>query len=242
MRVRRARGHRRDEHDIREVALHALDDPAIAVAVALCDGGGVVRLQKAHLDAFVLYGLTAVGHDALDRVSVRQAEVDDRGHVLRHHIARGAAAVDHRGRDGGGDKREEVGRAHAAGRDGVRVARNILHKSLERLLGDVGSEGFKRAGHGAVEVHGKRRARDVGDRAGETSERRAAERAARMPADAVDRELQVGVALFHQLHAADGRLRRAEGRAGLNFAAALVKNEFERHALRLQMLGDGERA
>lgn len=29
---------------------------------------------------------------------------------------------------------------------------------------------------------------------------------------------------------------------GLNFAAALVKNEFERHALRLQMLGDGERA
>lgn len=63
-----------------------------------------------------------------------------------------------------------------------------------------------------------------------------------MPADAVDGELQIGIALFHQLHADNGRLRRAEGRAGLNFAAALVKNEFERHALRLQMLGDGERA
>ena len=63
-----------------------------------------------------------------------------------------------------------------------------------------------------------------------------------MPADAVDAELQIGIALFHQLHAADGCLRRAEGRAGLNFATALVKNEFERHALRLQMLGDGERA
>ena len=63
-----------------------------------------------------------------------------------------------------------------------------------------------------------------------------------MPADAVDGELQIGIALFHQLYADNGRLRRAEGRAGLNFAAALVKNEFERHALRLQMLGDGERA
>ena len=63
-----------------------------------------------------------------------------------------------------------------------------------------------------------------------------------MPADAVDGELQIGIALFHQLHADNERLRRAEGRAGLNFAAALVKNEFERHALRLQMLGDGERA
>ena len=53
---------------------------------------------------------------------------------------------------------------------------------------------------------------------------------------------EIGIALFHQLHADNERLRRAEGRAGLNFAAALVKNEFERHALRLQMLGDGERA
>jgi hypothetical protein len=168
VRVRRAHGHRRDEHDVREVALHALDDPAIAVAVALCDGGGVVRLQKTHLNALILHCLAAVGHDALDRVTVGNAEVDDRGHILRHHVARGAAAVDHRGRDGGGDKREEVGRAHAAGRDGVRVARNILHERFERLLRDIGRERFKRAGHGAVEAHGKRRARDVGDRTGET--------------------------------------------------------------------------
>lgn len=65
-----------------------------------------------------------------------------------------------------------------------------------------------------------------------------------MPADAVDGELQIGIALFHQLHADNGRFRRAqEGRCrAFNFAAALVKNEFERHALRLQMLGDGERA
>lgn len=107
------------------------------------------------------------GHDALDRVTVDNAEVDDRGHIrgitlhaaLPPWIIVGAMVVVTNG------KRSA---SPCAGRDGVRVARNILHERFERLLRDIGRERFKRAGHGAVEAHGKRRARDVGDRTGET--------------------------------------------------------------------------
>lgn len=75
-----------------------------------------------------------------------------------------------------------------------------------------------------------------------TAARRAAVGTARMPTDAVDREFQIGVALFHQLHGGDGEPGCVIDLTGVDFIAALVEHEFECHALCLQAVGDGVRA
>ena len=53
-------------------------------------------------------------------------------------------------------------------------------------------------------------------------ERGAAVGAARVSADGADRQLQIGIALLHQIDLRDGKVGRAEGRAGFDLAAALV--------------------
>ena len=88
--------------------------------------------------------------------------------------------------------------------------------------GDVGRERFKRAHHGGIEPHGEGAADNVRDGAGEMGERGAAVGAARVSADGADRQLQIGIALLHQIDLRDGKVGSAEGRAGFDLAAALV--------------------
>ena len=76
--------------------------------------------------------------------------------------------------------------------------------------------------HGGIEPHGEGAADNVRDGAGEMGERGAAVGAARVSADGADRQLQIGIALLHQIDLRDGKVGRAEGRAGFDLAAALV--------------------
>ena len=60
-----------------------------------------------------------------------------------------------------------------------------------------------------------------------------------MAAPAFDGQLQVRVALFHQVHGREVRVRRAVGGAVFDFAAALVQHELQRHAPALQRFRQG---
>ena len=222
VRVSRTGGHGRNEHHVGVVALHTVHHRAVAVAVAPGCGGGIVGLLVAQFHGRVLHRRAAVLHHALDRVAIGKTEVDDRLHILRHHVAGPAAALNDGGSDGRGDKGKERGGLIAVSRNGVRVRADVTRQRFERLGGDVGRERFKRAHHGGIEPHREGAADDVRDGAGKMGERGAAVGAARVPADGADRQLQIGVALLHQIDLRDGNIGRAESRAGFDLAAALV--------------------
>mgnify|MGYP005875860885 CR=1 FL=1 len=224
--IRRPHGHGRQKHHAGVITLHALHHRAVAVAVPPGGGGGIICLQIAHFNSRVLDRLPAVGHDALHRVAVRQAEVDDRLHILGHHVAGLAAALDDGWGHCGGDEGKQRPVPETVSGDGVRVGLHILHQGFQRLRGDVGSQRFKGTFHHGAEPHRKGSAGDIRNGAGQVLQRRAAVGSAGMAADGADRQFQVRIALLHQVHMGDGNIRSTEGRAGLDLAAALVQSKF----------------
>ena len=121
--------------------LHAFLHGAVAQAVHAGGMRGIVGLQETQMNAAVSHGLAAPCFQRLNAVSLGDAEVDDRLHILRHHIAGGAAAPDHRGGDGGGYKGEKAGMVQAMLCDGSGITGDILNQRAQGLLGDVGGEG-----------------------------------------------------------------------------------------------------
>ena len=68
----------------------------------------------------------AVIHHHFGAAALRQAEIDHRVHVLRHHVGRGTAAMDHGGGNGGDDQVEQELVLQAEGGDGVLVGVDVL--------------------------------------------------------------------------------------------------------------------
>ena len=176
-------------------------------------------------------GLAAAGHDIGHARTLEHAEVDIDPHILRHYVGTGTAALDLRGRTGGGHKRVQLFAGKAVAHDGILAGSNLvcgIKPQLDELRG-------KQIGH-------TRRPLDIANRgnsAAEHFERRATVRVGRMPALALRPEHDIGIALLREVGVHEPTLARAVLGSRNDAVVALVDQVLKLNAALLERAANG---